>query len=418
MWRGVSVDVDAAELAVEEYEENGTRNLTFSKARVSAATLCTMPAFAEAWVALGPWPTEVAEDEKVTDVREKVEAGVSRETFRPVPPQTKDGPGWITHPDPTEDITNYWVDGRGALKIRWGQGGDFNRCRTQLAKYVQNPDWLAGLCANLHYRALGIWPGEHRAAGKVEPMQADENVEMASVTLVASAGVKERISADFFKNPMLEEKTPLIVDDETGHVYGHVATWDTCHIGKVPCVTPPHSAMDYGFFLHGEVLTDAGPVPVGQITLGTGHASAELGIIGAMAHYDNTGSAVADVYCGEDDLGIWVSGRLRDGVTEKQIHELRAAAPSGDWRGVMVAGSESLEMCGILAVNVPGFPIPRTRVSMSGERQISLVAAGIVEPANPIDPNRAARVAALKATGRSYRVEKLKAKVRAAKEGK
>jgi hypothetical protein len=51
---------------------------------------------------------------------------------------------------PTERIRRYWTKGKGAGKIRWGAPGDFNRCRTQLAKYVQNPDWLAGLCANMH----------------------------------------------------------------------------------------------------------------------------------------------------------------------------------------------------------------------------------------------------------------------------
>ena len=41
-------------------------------------------------------------------------------------------------------IPSMLARGKGAAKIRWGVPGDFNRCRLQLAKYVQNPDWLAG----------------------------------------------------------------------------------------------------------------------------------------------------------------------------------------------------------------------------------------------------------------------------------
>src|SRR5690606_10770742 len=84
-------------------------------------------------------------------------------------PGTKDGPGWITHPKATARIRRYWVRGAGARKIRWGQPGDFYRCRRQLAKYVQNPKWLSGLCANMHKEALGIWPGQHASAPQGEP---------------------------------------------------------------------------------------------------------------------------------------------------------------------------------------------------------------------------------------------------------
>ena len=82
-------------------------------------------------------------------------------------PGTKDGPGWITHPIPTARIRRYWTNGKGAAKIRWGAPGDFNRCRMQLAKYVQNPDWLAGLCANMHKEALGIWPAQHHGRSRL-----------------------------------------------------------------------------------------------------------------------------------------------------------------------------------------------------------------------------------------------------------
>jgi len=66
------------------------------------------------------------------------------------------------HPAATAHLMEYWAHGEGAAKIGWGSPGDFNRCRLHLGKYVQRPDELAGLCANLHHEALGVWPGrEH-----------------------------------------------------------------------------------------------------------------------------------------------------------------------------------------------------------------------------------------------------------------
>lgn len=60
-----------------------------------------------------------------------------------------------------KDLKTYWTRGVGAAKIRWGVGGDFNRCRRQLAKYLR-PDQISGACANLHKIATGMWPGKGR----------------------------------------------------------------------------------------------------------------------------------------------------------------------------------------------------------------------------------------------------------------
>lgn len=62
----------------------------------------------------------------------------------------------------TARLKEYWVHGKGSLKVRWGENGDFDRCRRELVKYVPPGGTLDGLCANLHHDALGVWPGrEH-----------------------------------------------------------------------------------------------------------------------------------------------------------------------------------------------------------------------------------------------------------------
>jgi hypothetical protein len=117
---------------------------------------------------------------------------------------------------------------------------------------------------------------------------------------------------------------------------------------------------------------------VGPITLGTGHAGLSLAARPAAEHYDHTGAAVADVATGEDAFGIWFAGALRPNLEPSRVRELRASALSGDWRAV----GGALELVALLAVNTPGFPIPRVTTRFEAEHQMALVAAGI--PGNEV----------------------------------
>lgn len=69
-------------------------------------------------------------------------------------------------------LKDYWAHGPGAIKIRWGQPGDFDRCRTEIQKTITKngrpplPDHVIdGLCSNLHVEATGARPG-HAASEK------------------------------------------------------------------------------------------------------------------------------------------------------------------------------------------------------------------------------------------------------------
>jgi hypothetical protein len=415
---GVSVDLD--EMVASLVNEDGsTFNwdeftegdpepiLSVSKGRIAGATIVDIPAFQEAFIALGPWPTgeavaasaaveeECSPCEEIAALEAEFEDHDSEEFKQAVEsvlvaagifaPGTKDGPGWITNPKETARIRRYWTHGKGAAKIRWGQPGDFNRCRRQLAKYVKNPRWLAGTCANMHKEALGVWPGQERGKHAVEGAimaSAFTVVDPERDSLTASAPVYPRA---WFEDPALEAPTPLTITEE-GRIYGHVATWDVCHIGLGisvgdgdQCVTAPHSETNYALFHTGSVVTDNGTVPVGSITMGIGHAGMSLKAQAAAAHYDVTDAQVALVAAGEDQHGIWFSGALLPDVTEEQIVRLRAASLSGDWR----RHGDGLEMVAALAVNVPGFPIPRTALAASGQADFALVAAAPVRQPEP-----------------------------------
>lgn len=212
----------------------------------------------------------------------------------------------------------------------------------------------------------------------------------AADALAASAAAPTYRAADF-TDPGLTELTPLQVLDD-GLVRGHLAGFSTCHIGYPgTCITAPKSRTEYALFHVGQVQTDEGPLGVGKLTLGTGHADPKLGVRGAAEHYDDTGTAVAVVRAGEDAFGIWVAGRLVDGVTPAQVETLMRSPLSGDWRRV----DGNLELVGALAVNVPGFPIPRS-MAASGDlgEQNSLLAAGASAMAGLRRRRRAAAAAA------------------------
>jgi 2'-5' RNA ligase len=193
--------------------------------------------------------------------------------------------------------------------------------------------------------------------------------------LTACGCTDEAPPAEFFGNPGLDAPTPLTVTED-GRIYGHAAVWGTCHTGfSGQCVTPPRE-RDHDYFLLGETLcADGSTVATGTITLGTGHASTGGGVtpFDAIKHYDHTGTVVADITTGEDKFGLWFSGAIRPGASPIKLRSLRAAKLSGDWRKF----GNKLRLVALLAVNVPGFPVPRLRTAMSQGRQMALVAAGV-----------------------------------------
>lgn len=55
-------------------------------------------------------------------------------------------------------LESFWVHGRGAAEVRWGEPGDFDRCVSHMRDKVRDPE---GLCATYHHKALGYWPATH-----------------------------------------------------------------------------------------------------------------------------------------------------------------------------------------------------------------------------------------------------------------
>lgn len=206
------------------------------------------------------------------------------------------------------------------------------------------------------------------------------------VLRASATGGDWRPPADHFANPRLTEPTKLTVTSD-GRVYGHLATWDQPHIGyDGKLVYPPHSGDgSYSYFRQSQVMTSSGDlVPVGIITMNTGHADENLSADAAAAHYDNTGTMVAAVNVGEDALGIWIAGSMLPDVSPDLRTRFSLARVSGDWR--QPRPGSGLELIAALSVPNPGFPVRQSEALLNADR-MALAAAGY--PQYPgFQPNR------------------------------
>lgn len=202
---------------------------------------------------------------------------------------------------------------------------------------------------------------------------AAPSVTEAEQALLAAAPLRPQFDAGLFSDPGLTEPTRLQYDPKTGRVWGHVATWGVCHLGvRDKCIMAPTSAQQYAQFHTHEVDTADGPLAVGVLSYGSGHANPRAGLSVALEHYDNAATAWAFVRAGEDATGVWVSGVVSPFADPEEVSMALTAPLSGDWRRV----GGSLELCAALSVNTPGFH-PGGAHDEQG-RPLSLVAAGVV----------------------------------------
>lgn len=122
-----------------------------------------------------------------------------------------------------ERLRKYWTVGPGGAKIRWGQGGDFNRCVRHLTKYL-GPR-AKGYCQLRHHDVLGYYTGTHAkmlggkhgrrgvrgSAGfeipdekiRVELLAAWDRAEAAQAAITAGAVVEDPTEGARFRIPVV-----------------------------------------------------------------------------------------------------------------------------------------------------------------------------------------------------------------------
>lgn len=225
---------------------------------------------------------------------------------------------------------------------------------------------------------------DRRVNGAVIAIYGDgpgDGLQAASPLTAAGVTVRERPLGRFefpdlppaawFEVPEPPGPMPLTIMDD-GQVFGHLALWGECHVGiQGECVEAPPSPSGYARFHLGEVPCAGGErVTAGVLTFRTGHAAIDLGATATKAHYDDTGTAAADLFVVDGDYGPWTCGAMRPGLTASQVREIMMAPPSGDWRRF----GRDLELVAALCVNVPGFNTPRyARVRQDAGLVASLV---------------------------------------------
>lgn len=411
--RGVSIDADSISEPDVEYvwpedvnagtEDGGEDDLfemlfaqpekmIFHGGRIRAATLVDIPAFAEAYIALlDEAGAVVAGGQPIGEAAMQALAVQELGAVGTHNTATSDGP-WDSGVNEKRIDSPMTVDKARAAYAWYDdaavENGELPKSAAKFLHHEINADGTVG-AANLAACSASIG-ALHGARGGTSIPEADRRGVYDHVAahlrdagqepepfrslraVTASAGVWKPPAA-WFADPKLSLPTPITVTDD-GRIYGHAAQWGSCHIGQDDvCVQPPHEDT-HPYYRTGEVACDDGSrVAVGQITVGTGHAPLHLGASPAAEHYDNTGAAVADVAVGNDQHGIWVAGSVRSGADPLRVYELQAAGQvSGDWRRI----GGSLRLVGLLAVNVPGFPVPKMRARVASGEPQALVAAG------------------------------------------
>lgn len=204
--------------------------------------------------------------------------------------------------------------------------------------------------------------------------------DMRSRVIVAAGHtitIPDVAPAAWFTEPtdVVIEGALTVTDD--GRVYGLLAPANVAHIGRRDGITAPMGDVNYAAFLRGETPTESGRVVTGNITMSCGHGNASASGAQAVEHYDNSCSIVATVAVGERTVapfGVWVAGALLPGVDADQVRRMMACQLSGHW--VPSDDGRGYDLVGALLVPVPGYPMARSRASVT-VRDGALVASAV-----------------------------------------
>lgn len=215
------------------------------------------------------------------------------------------------------------------------------------------------------------------------PLTASIEAELYGEIINNLGGLVAAVEGDwkpedkYFAFPEPERPVPLQLDGD--HIYGHLALWDTAHVGHSGQRIVPPKDVDglYRMFQRKTVVTASGQrIPVGKITMDTGHAPGNTTPGASVSHYDNTGTLAALVTMKEGRHGPFFTGVSLPTLTDDERLKLGLAEISGDWRPI----GGQLQLVAALAVNTPGFPVPEECVDDRGETTAVLAAGVLLRP--------------------------------------
>lgn len=172
----------------------------------------------------------------------------------------------------------------------------------------------------------------------------------ATQALELAASIQAKPKFEYFHRPESDDFTAVTVGepDENGWipVWGHFSDWKKEHRDAGGRLRhPPRGKDGYATYCASKVLTDAGYVFVGPVTLLGGHVTLQQAA-------EDIANTWADVRVIDGKLGHWMCGVVRPNVSQDQaqVYVARASQVSGYW-----PDGETLRL--ICSVSAAGFPV-------------------------------------------------------------
>jgi hypothetical protein len=208
------------------------------------------------------------------------------------------------------------------------------------------------------------------------PAFADAAIEVAAVAAAISLGTRSAFANPGFgldgtEDPRLvwqERQRPEetsgwaapITITEDGEIFGHAWRFGQCH-GSFHdrCLNPPAEDRTLDRWLVGEAIRG---VRTGPLYNGGTHGVDHRGRVKDHEWLAKTSQAVADVTAGFDSHGMWIAGRLRPGLSERELAEVKGSGVSVEWHPY----GNRLMVEGCLFVNGPAYNVRRQAVAAAG----------------------------------------------------
>jgi hypothetical protein len=191
-----------------------------------------------------------------------------------------------------ENLRRYWTRGEGALKIRWGTGGDWTRCVRYLSKYL-GPR-AKGYCALRHKEVTGLWTGDakhrqiygRRKGGFAMFSSGIISSETAILDSFSQIAMKNEAKNKFNKVLASISKEPIVAS--SGEGLGPKFT--------IPLVIPENlESGDGRKFKKGAISFRELPLPLmWQIKTSSGHDGSV--VVGRIDHMERTEDGIGNAY--------------------------------------------------------------------------------------------------------------------------
>lgn len=256
-----------------------------------------------------PYGTELPdvepEDDDATD-QDDADGEAKRRAFM----GTKAGaPGVADTPSDERSVAQlkrWYLRGEGAAQIRWGTGGDFERCVRIAGKHM-DPKQAKGFCANLHKSATGEWPGPSAHGGK----DAAEVVE--SVRGPWLPGSYEELRDELREAAAKQLGVPQAEADV-------VATWPDRVVvtARQPGDEPAYATVEMPYERVGEGLVLGEPQAVKLTVAMPGEDGAEEVLLPYAGVLDEVAEGVKAL-CVHADGGEEKAGRVLSAVNERHL---------------------------------------------------------------------------------------------------